>query len=529
VPHTPAVPAGSARLSFAALIIYLVAFVTGAIVMSFEMLGSRYLNPYFGSGIYTWASLISTVLAALTVGYFFGGWLADRKPSAPVLGITVLIGSAYLLLLPRFSEGLLDTVLAGIDDVKIGSLVASVAILFFPVTFLGMYSPFAIRLLLKSAQQSGTVSGTVYGISTAGSIVGTLGTTFFLIPSIGSRAITLSLGTAGLIAGLLLIALPHLGARRSGPLSLMMACALLAWAGAASANEKLVDEEIRAELLKRKDGQIARIETEYNDIFITKRRAELTMSFQLKGWDYTESVTNLGDPDDLPVRYTRMMTIGVVYPDEPKRMLMIGLGGGSISTYLGRAMPGAAIDTVEIDPGVIGAAKKFFGIRETTRVRYFDGDGRVYLNRNKKLYDLILVDAFHGGYVPFHLLTKEFYTLIKQRLTPTGAAAFNVHDGTKLYVSTIKTLAAVFPSVHLFPSGEGEAIAVVTSAPAPDNDTLAQRAAALQERHNFRFPLPHLLARRIATPSTREGELLTDDFAPVNLYDTIGERARRRK
>src|SRR2546421_9563321 len=84
--------------------ICLVAFITGAIVMSFEMLGSRYLNPYFGSGIYTWASLISTVLAALTAGYFLGGWLADRTASVAVLAVTVLVASAYLLGLPAFAE-----------------------------------------------------------------------------------------------------------------------------------------------------------------------------------------------------------------------------------------------------------------------------------------------------------------------------------------------------------------------------------------------------------------------------------------
>src|ERR1700719_2413352 len=89
-------------------VIYIVAFVTGAIVMSFEMLGSRYLNPYFGSGIYTWASLISTVLAALTVGYFAGGRVADRHPSARVLGAAVLIGSAFILVLPSFSTMLLE-------------------------------------------------------------------------------------------------------------------------------------------------------------------------------------------------------------------------------------------------------------------------------------------------------------------------------------------------------------------------------------------------------------------------------------
>src|ERR1041384_8319915 len=163
-------------------IIYLVAFVTGAIVMSFEMLGSRYLNPYFGSGIYTWASLISTVLAALCLGYFIGGYAADRYPSAATLGATVLIGAVYILVLPLFSEGLMEAVLDAFDDVRAGSLAAAFVILFFPVTFLGMYSPFGIRLLLQSAQTSGRVSGTVYGISTFGSILGTLGTTFVLIP-----------------------------------------------------------------------------------------------------------------------------------------------------------------------------------------------------------------------------------------------------------------------------------------------------------------------------------------------------------
>src|SRR6476620_1132425 len=101
-------------------LIYLVAFVTGAIVMSFEMLGSRYLNPYFGSGIYTWASLLSTVPAALCVGSFVGGLAADRYPSPAVLGATVLVGSAYILALPSFSQPLLEGVLAATDDVRSG-------------------------------------------------------------------------------------------------------------------------------------------------------------------------------------------------------------------------------------------------------------------------------------------------------------------------------------------------------------------------------------------------------------------------
>jgi spermidine synthase len=503
-------------------VIYLVAFVTGAIVMSFEMLGSRYLNPYFGSGIYTWASLISTVLAALCVGYFVGGLAADRYPSPAVLGATVLVGSAYILALPSFSQPLLEGVLAATDDVRSGSLAAAFAILFFPVTFLGMYSPFGIRLLLQSAQHSGRTSGFVYGISTFGSILGTLGTTFFLIPTIGTRAITFTLGIAGVLSGLLLIAV----ARRQRA---MLVLAILTLGAPTVRAEQLIDTNIRAEMLRHKDGQVAHIETEYNDIFVGKRRNELTLSFQYKGHDYTESTANLTDPDDLPSKYTQMMTLGVVYPPELKRVLMIGLGGGSISTYLGRFMPDVMIETVELDPGVVRAAKKFFGLIETERVRYHEGDGRVFLNRHKDTYDLILVDAFQGGYIPFHLLTREFYALLKQRLAPGGAAVFNAHSGNKLYTSTLLTLRAVYPSVHVYPSGAGEAITIVTAEPAPVAETLGARASALQEKFGFRFALPALLARRDDNYKvTQTGELLTDDFAPVSIYDTIGEKRKKK-
>jgi len=524
-PHAEST-AGSSQAA-AAVTIYAVAFVTGAIVMSFEMLGSRYLNPYFGSGIYTWAALISTVLIALMAGYFLGGALADRTASPAVLALTVIIGSLYLLALPSFAQAILEFVLAGVDDIRAGSLISSLALMFFPVTFLGMYSPFAIRLLLRSAQRSGRVSGAVYGISTAGAIVGTLGTTFFLIPTIGARAITLTLGALGLAAGSVLLALARLDRRAGAALVVIALAAPTVPAGRA---DNLIDEGVRVAMLERGDGRLAHIETPYNDVFITKRQHQLVMSFQLKGWDYTESVSNLLDPDDLPLRYAQVMTIAAVYPEAPRKILMLGLGGGSISTYLGRFMPEAAITTVEIDPGVITAAKTYFGLRETERMRYHAGDGRVFLNRNSELYDLILLDAYRGGYVPFHLLTREFYTLVKHRLTPGGAAAFNVHDGSKLYASTVKTLGEVFAALDLYPTGVGEVIAVATTAPR-DPQTLERRAAALQQRHGFRFPLPQMLQRRVDKPQSQaaNGDVITDDFAPADVYDVMAKDPRRRK
>ena len=297
----------------------------------------------------------------------------------------------------------------------------------------------------------------------------------------------------------------------------------------ACAAEELVNQATRAAMLKRPDGRIAHIESQYSDIFITKLGVELVLSFRLRGHNTEQSSVNLRDADDLPYRYSQMMTVATAYADEPKKLLMFGLGGGAVSTYLGRFMPDAAVEVVEIDPKVIEAAKIYFGLQETSRHRYITGDARVFLTRSQELYDLILVDAYLGDRVPFHLLTKEFYTLVKQRLARGGAAAFNVHDGTKLYASTVKTLGEVFPTVDLYSTGQSEVIAVASARPAPDGAELDARAAALQKRYAFRFPLPTLVKVRMTNPKAQAtgGVLLTDDFAPVDVYNETGNRRRR--
>src|SRR5689334_21955454 len=204
--------------------------------MSFEMLGSRYLNPYFGSGIYTWAALISTVLAALTAGYFFGGWLADRNPKPSGLGWLIVAGSAYLALIPLFSEGMLEllsSMLGGLSDQREferwGSIAGAMLLLFVPLALLGVYSPYAIRLTLRATARSGTVAGRIYGISTLGSIFGTLFVTFYLIPAMGSRHITYLLSAIGVAAGLSFLVVRPAAARGMAPAvaALLLAVAAL--------------------------------------------------------------------------------------------------------------------------------------------------------------------------------------------------------------------------------------------------------------------------------------------------------------
>jgi spermidine synthase len=516
-------------------VIYLAAFTTGAIVMSFEMLGSRYLNPYFGSGIYTWAALISTVLAALTAGYFLGGFIGDRTVSALVLGAIIGLASLYLLALPSFAEAILGFVFDRVDNIRLGSLYSAFAIMFLPVTLFGVYSPFAIRLVLRTALKSGTVSGAVYGVSTFGSIVGTLGTTFFLIPLIGTRAITLLLGAAGIACALGLIVLDRVRAPRgagNSAASLIVFAVLAVACGRAGAGD-LFDETVRAQMLKHADGRVAHLETEYNNIYINKLGPLLSMTTRVRNEINYHSIVDLKDADDLQVPYTRLMAAALLYPPSIHRILMVGLGGGSISTYLGRAMPGVQIDVVELDPGVIAAGRKYFGLKETDYVRFIESDGRVFLNRNKEPYDLILLDAYRELGVPFHLLTREFYELVKARLAPGGAVASNLSGNTKLFVSSLATFRAVFPTVDVYPDwrqpDEAQAIVVATPEARPAADVLTQRATALQAQHHFRYPLPDLVGKRVVDSDAGNGEVLTDDFAPVNLYETIPLRAQRRE
>jgi spermidine synthase len=527
-----AAKADGRALAFAA-VIYVAAFIIGAIVMSFEMLGSRYLNPYFGSSIYTWAALISTILAALTAGYFLGGRIADRTVSAAVLGAIVTMASLYLLVLPSFADSLLKFASDNVDNVHLGGLYSALAIMFVPATLLGVYSPFAIRLVLRTPRSSGTVSGAIYGVSTAGSIVGTLGTTFFLIPLIGTRAITLLLGAAGIFCGLCLMALERLYARQKVETLALAILVVLAVSCGGARSEGLFDESVRAKMLKHEEGLVAHVETEYNNVYISKNGPLLAMTTMVaKRWLF-ESIVNLKDPDDLTVPYSKLMPAGLLYPEKLQRILMIGLGAGSISTYLGRAMPDVQIDVVELDPGIIDAGKKYFGLQETDKVHYIESDGRVYLNRNKEPYDLIILDAYRELGVPFHMLTREFYTLVKDRLAPGGAVAANVTANTRLYLWTLATFHAVFPTVDVYPDWkeetEAQSIAVMVPGPRPSKDALTQRANALRAQYHFHYSLPDLVGKRIEDQNFDEAHVLTDDFAPVNLYETIPLRPQQRR
>ena len=162
----------------------------GFITLGFEMVSSRILTPYFGGDIYTWATIISIVVAGLMLGYFGGGFLADKAPSFTVAACVKLLGAAYLGLVVLLADGGLSALINQIPDDTTARFVSGVVVCFPPLLVLGMYSPLSVRLLLREPRDAGKISGGLFAISSFGNIAGTIVTTFVLIPSVGTKAIT---------------------------------------------------------------------------------------------------------------------------------------------------------------------------------------------------------------------------------------------------------------------------------------------------------------------------------------------------
>jgi len=287
---------------------------------------------------------------------------------------------------------------------------------------------------------------------------------------------------------------------------------LLPWLAASlSAAEKLLEKR----------------ESLYNNIFIFGDGDTVTMTFGQNKRYYTESSMKLSDPGALTVDYTRLMTLGIAYPPKLERILEIGLGGGRTVSYLSAALPDTAILAVELDKEVVDLAKKYFRFKETAKLRTVVSDGRRFLMRDDDKWDVILIDAYRGPFVPFHLLTREFYTLVKSRLAPGGVVVQNIEPSTMLFDSATATLRSVFPSVDLYDGG-GNVVAIGYEGPTLRQNELLARAARVQERYNLRYDLRTIAAGRRLLGRVA-GKVMTDDFAPVETLRAIEQHNEKWK
>ncbi len=418
-------------------LLHLIVFTSGAVLMGLEIIGSRVLAPYFGNSIFVWGSLISVVLAALSLGYYWGGRLSTRSPSLVGLLILLLIPGVLIFLLP-FIYPQVNHWIANVNfGNRMNPLIASTIIFLPPSIFLGTVSPYAVRLSATALATVGSTTGTVYALSTAGSIFGTLFTAFYLIPIIGVTGIVHSLGLTlmclSALSGVILYL--HRSRRAVTILWLAMVSGIMASAGL-----------VRAKSIFEKDTFYHRI------------RVEQDTEARYLYFDRTlQSAMNLDDPTSLRLLYPRFTSLGLTLAPDPKRVLIIGLGGGSIAKKYSHEFPSMELDVAEIDPEVIQVAKKYFYFQEGKNVRVHAQDGRLFLMRAPQRYDIVLLDAYYADAVPFHLTTREFFQIADSKLTSKGAVVVNMIGSvtgsrSKMVRSMIKTLKGVFPQLYIFPT-----------------------------------------------------------------------------
>src|SRR3984885_10196156 len=229
------------------------------------------------------------------------------------------------------------------------------------------------------------------------------------------------------------------------------------------------------------------------------------MTFGYNRAIYTESIYNSLDDRDLPVDYTRDMTASLMYAKNISAILEIGFGGGRTSWYLHRFLPQGPGASVELDPTVLELSKKYFGIKDEPNFQVINRDGRIFLNDSKTRYDIILIDAYRGPFVPFHLLTKEFYEIVKDHLAEGGVVAQNVEPSTMLFDSAVKTMHEVFPHLDFY-LAEGNVVTAAYTGAERSKDELGRVAADRQAALHLRYDLSQMLAtRREYVPGAASG------------------------
>ena len=269
----------------------------------------------------------------------------------------------------------------------------------------------------------------------------------------------------------------------------------------------------RASALAPGETVLEEARSKFNHVVVAERGTVRTMYFVVDGTYYIESRWDRAYPRSLDLDYTRTMMAGFLVQPNVKRLMMVGFGAGQISNYLFERMEGLEVDGVDIDPEVIRLARKYFDVPDDPRYRTHAADGRVFVESAEQQYDMIMLDAFRGVFVPFHLKTVEFYQALLRRLTPGGVVVANLHSLTEMYKHDRNTFAAVFPRRYAFANEAGNQTILVASADETPVGAYQMRANARSLLEHFDFDLMAVSARWfLETDWDRSAAVLRDDF-----------------
>ena len=461
---------------------YITCFTTGFAVLVFELASFRLLAPYFGVSSYVTGSIINTILLALSIGYVVGGYAADRYKSARLPYLVILGSTLYLFIIYAIHPQLLQSL--SIRSVILGSSIAILSMFFLPMVLLAFIPPYFIKSLAQE-NHVGKTAGGIFSLSTLGSIVGGLATTYLFIPYLGSR-ITF------LLTVLLLLIVSVVGFWRFTRISPLLLLLFIPFT--------FVSRDTSDFLYST--------ESEYNIIMVTEEKNERYLSLNKRFGHQSKS---LNAETKLSNDYYDLFLVAQLCTNA-KSTLILGNGAGT-SMMQTRHFFNTRIDGVEIDSVLTEVGKNYFGLVLDDKTRIYHEDARTFLIKNRKKYDVIYIDIFAGSpYVPFHVTTVEFYRLVKAALRENGVVVINLPryaGGTELGECLLKTIATVFPDSFL-------SFHVLYAFNKAIN--LEQLRAFLSTKD-----IPQCLASvaaiafenmRKITLSSR-GKIFTDDYAPV--------------
>ena len=433
--------------------------IGGISTLGIELSASRLLAPFFGTSQLIWANVIGLTLIYLTIGYRLGGRLADRRPDERLLGLILLSAGLFTAIIPLVARPILQWSALAFSTFSVGIFFGSffgVLLLFLvPIVLLGMVSPFAIRLALRDVASAGSTAGSLYALSTVGSIIGTFLPVLLLIPAFGTSR-------TFYIFALLLVITGAIGMRRAAAFLAVPAVLLLALL-------QLGVSGIRAPFCAG-CASLYEEESSYNYIQVARSNRGPDGSEQIglilnEGQAihsiYNPRYAETGNPADLLTSgpWDFFNIAPYVYPDrstdEVDGLLLIGSAAGTVpKQFLAFYGSDARIDAVEIDPAIIRVGRQYFDMEDLDAPNYttYADDGRVFLQRTDRTYDVIGMDAYRQPYIPFQLTTREFFSEVEARLSDQGVAVVNAgKPGTdyRLVHALATTMRSVFPQVYI--------------------------------------------------------------------------------
>ena len=506
-------PQGSKRAEPGVVLLYVIVFVGGLTTIGVEIAASRLVAPYFGNSTFIWANLIGLTLTYLSVGYYFGGKLADRYPSERLLYTITAVAAFSIGLIPLLSRPILNASLRAFADLDAGAfyacLIGVILLFLVPITLLGCVSPLAIRLRLRGVDEAGGTAGSLYALSTFGSIAGSFLPVLVLIPYLGTRAtfytLALVLGSVSLVGLLWARArVPALAAA-----AMLVLVVLVALFGS------------RGTLRAAEDGELLyEGESEYNYIQVVSNAEGVSLI--LNEGHATHSIYN---PDVLltfgPWDYFLLAPYfnADQRPEDVDSLCMIGLAGGTTARQFTEIYGPIPIDGVEIDPEIVEVGRRYFAMTEPN-LNVIVQDGRYFLKTTDRRYDVIGVDAYRQPYIPFQLTTREFFQEAYDHLNDRGVMVLNAgRYGTdyRLVHAIATTMKDVFPNVYIVDVARFSNSMVIATKQPSDLANYAENIARLPADSPLRTIGDVSLSGGNPREWTGGGLVFSDNRAPVEL------------